>query len=87
MNRFANVGFGDHSAIDYVKKIKQSSTKLSSWLRTKVLIIDEISMVDGNLLDLVEKIAQIIRMNTKPFGGIQVKRKEEGMFKKGAQLF
>lgn len=42
------------------------------WLRTKVLIIDEVSMVDGDLFDKLEEIARRIRNNGRPFGGIQL---------------
>jgi hypothetical protein len=39
---------------------------------TKVLIIDEVSMLSGDLFDKLDYIAQKIKTNTKPFGGIQV---------------
>lgn len=38
----------------------------------KILIIDEISMVNANLLDSVNKFFQLNRDNKKPFGGICV---------------
>ena len=41
-------------------------------MRTKVLIIDEVSMVDGELFDKLEQIARTIRNNGRPFGGIQL---------------
>jgi ATP-dependent DNA helicase PIF1 len=37
-----------------------------------VLIIDEVSMVDGDLFDKLEEIARSIRNNGRPFGGIQL---------------
>lgn len=42
------------------------------WQTTKVLIIDEISMISGELFDKLEHIARIVRKNDKPFGGIQL---------------
>lgn len=39
---------------------------------TKVLIIDEISMLDADRLDLVNDICQAFKNNMLPFGGIQV---------------
>lgn len=41
-------------------------------MRTKVLVVDEISMVDGELFDKLEEIARKIRNNGRPFGGIQL---------------
>ena len=40
--------------------------------KTAVLIIDEISMLDGYVLDMVERILQAARGNREPFGGLQV---------------
>jgi ATP-dependent DNA helicase PIF1 len=40
--------------------------------KTHVLIIDEISMLDGKLLDMIEIITRTIRQSSEPFGGMQV---------------
>lgn len=40
--------------------------------KTKVLIIDEISMLDANMLDMVDTVCRAVKQNTDPFGGIQV---------------
>lgn len=40
--------------------------------KTNVLVIDEISMLDGKLLDMVEIICRTIRGNAEAFGGMQV---------------
>ena len=40
--------------------------------KAKVLIIDEISMLSSNTLDMIEKICSYIKNNNKPFGGMQV---------------
>jgi hypothetical protein len=40
--------------------------------KTSVLIIDEISMLSGTILDAVDMICRQIRGNDQPFGGIQV---------------
>src|ERR1700761_7764594 len=41
-------------------------------MRTKLLIVDEVSMVDGELFDKLEEIARTLRNNGRPFGGIQL---------------
>lgn len=38
---------------------------------TKVLIIDEISMINARQLDLVNRICQVFRRSLQPFGGMQ----------------
>jgi len=40
--------------------------------KTNVLIIDEISMLDGKLLDMVDIICRTIRGSSEAFGGMQV---------------
>lgn len=40
--------------------------------RAKVLVIDEISMLDGKLLDMVDVICRTIRQRKDAFGGLQV---------------
>lgn len=45
---------------------------LHNWISTNVLIIDEISMLDPELFEKIDKIARIVRKNPFPFGGIQM---------------
>ncbi|KAF7330814.1 ATP-dependent DNA helicase PIF1 [Mycena venus] len=52
--------------------IKKCRPALQRWRQTKVLIIDEVSMVDGPLFTRICKIAENLRKNDHPFGGIQL---------------
>jgi ATP-dependent DNA helicase PIF1 len=72
LHSFAGIGLGKEPAEVLVKRIKKTPKARQRWLRTKVLIIDEISMVDGDLFDKLEEIARTIRNNGRPFGGIQL---------------
>lgn len=72
LHSFAGIGLGKEAIPELVKKIKRNQKTKSRWMRTKVLIIDEISMVDGDLFDKLEGIARAIRNNGRPFGGIQL---------------
>jgi len=40
--------------------------------KVQVLVIDEISMLDGKIIDMVNAVCRTIRQNGEPFGGIQV---------------
>jgi ATP-dependent DNA helicase PIF1 len=55
-----------------VLQVKRNQKARNRWLRTKVLVVDEVSMVDGDLFDKLEEIARRIRNNGRPFGGIQL---------------
>lgn len=72
LHSFAGIGLGKEDVPELVKKIKRNQKAKSRWLRTKILVIDEISMVDGDLFDKLENIARIVRNNGRPFGGIQL---------------
>lgn len=41
-------------------------------IKAKVLIIDEISMLSANTIDMVDRVVQMIRRDGRPFGGLQV---------------
>ena len=72
LHSFAGIGLGKEPVPELVKKIKRNQKAKNRWMRTKVLIIDEISMVDGDLFDKLEAIARATRNNGRPFGGIQL---------------
>ncbi|RDW63153.1 DEAD/DEAH box helicase [Aspergillus mulundensis] len=72
LHSFAGIGLGKEPVPELVKKIKKNQKARNRWLRTKVLVIDEVSMVDGDLFDKLEEIARQIRNNGRPFGGIQL---------------
>ena len=72
LHSFAGIGLGKEAAPELVRKIKKNAKARLRWLRVKTLIIDEVSMVDGELFDKLEEIARMIRSNGRPFGGIQL---------------
>jgi ATP-dependent DNA helicase PIF1 len=72
LHSFSGIGIGNNSVPELVKKIKRNQKAKHRWMRTKVLIIDEVSMVDGDLFDKLEAIARELRKNGRPFGGIQL---------------
>ena len=72
LHSFAGIGLGKEDVPTLIKKIRRNKRAKSRWLRTKILIIDEISMVDGDLFDKLEEIARELRRSDEPFGGIQL---------------
>ena len=57
---------------DFVNAIKQNYKKYNNWKYTRVLVIDEISMLSLAMFDFLHKAAMKLRRNTLPFGGIQL---------------
>ena len=72
LHSFGGIGLGKEGADELVNRIRKNAKAKTRWLRTKVLIIDEISMVDGDLFDKLEAIAKKLRRDGRPFGGIQL---------------
>lgn len=67
------IGIGEKSAEDYIKIIQKKEGLYKKINTIEVLIIDEISMIDGVLFDKIDTITQGIRRNKmKPFGGIRL---------------
>jgi ATP-dependent DNA helicase PIF1 len=55
-----------------LSSIQKKKKVLQRWMDCRVLVIDEISMVDPDLLELLDFLAKKLKNNNKPFGGIQV---------------
>ncbi|PCD30849.1 hypothetical protein AU210_010520 [Fusarium oxysporum f. sp. radicis-cucumerinum] len=72
LHSFSGIGLGKEDAPTLVKKIRRNPKAKNRWLRTKCLVIDEISMVDGDLFDKLSQIGRTIRNNGRPWGGIQL---------------
>ncbi|CAJ2506811.1 Uu.00g079970.m01.CDS01 [Anthostomella pinea] len=72
LHSFSGIGLGKEDVPTLVKKIRKNAKAKNRWLRTNTLVIDEVSMVDGDLFDKLSQIARTIRNNGRPFGGIQL---------------
>ena len=67
-------GIGIKTKLDKydLDKIASSEYIVRRVNRTKVLIIDEVSMLSPNMLDMVDMVCREIKQNSEPFGGIQI---------------
>ncbi len=67
-------GIGVQSVLDddALRHIAENRYVAKRIKRAKVLIIDEISMLDGRVLSLVEQVCRRVRKLGMPFGGLQV---------------
>lgn len=72
LHSFGGIGLGEEPVSRLVEKIRKNKKANRRWKDTKVLVIDEISMIDGGLFDKLEEIARIINKSEAPFGGIQL---------------
>lgn len=71
LHSFAGIGSGEAS-LQRCYEMASRPASAQIWRKCKRLIIDEISMVDGDYFEKIEAVARYIRKNDKPFGGIQL---------------
>ena len=69
IHSWAGLGMGDD--ID-IERILTKTTLKKRMAEARVLIIDEVSMLDGHMLDAVDAITRAFKDKSKPFGGLQV---------------
>lgn len=72
IHSWSGIGIKDSMTSKELQAILKNSRIREHFRRTKVLIIDEISMLHSYRLSLVEKVAGMMKGNFKPFGGMQV---------------
>ncbi len=85
IHRFTSIKLGDKPIEVILKNIRQNPDKLKRWKNAEILVIDEVSMLGSQILSLISKLGQDIRMGRKeikaliaakqpvpPFGGLQV---------------
>ena len=69
---FAGIGLGKGPVRALVRKVTESPASVARWRSARCLIIDEVSMLDGRLLEKAEEVARAVRGSSAPFGGLQV---------------
>jgi len=72
IHRYSGIGTGEKDVDFLYKKIIKMKNIKKRWCITDILIIDEISMMDGDLFDKLEILSRKIRKIDEPFGGIQL---------------
>lgn len=71
LHQFAGIGLGT-GTMDRCFQLASRASSASMWRKTKHLVIDEISMVDGDFFDKIEAVARHVRRTERAFGGIQL---------------
>jgi len=75
LHSFSGIGLGTKSVEELTYQILAKNYKVEvkkRWQSCQVLVIDEISMIDGEIFTKIENIARKVRKCEKPFGGIQI---------------
>jgi len=72
IHKWTGLGLIDKNVSESVTKIKSLPDALKRWKDINTLVIDEISMMDQDLFEKLNLIAQKVRGNKQFYGGIQV---------------
>jgi hypothetical protein len=72
LHSWAGILLGMEDKFTLLDRVQSRDKAHRRWLYTKVLIIDEISMMCPVLLEKLDYIGKKVRKSTKPFGGIQL---------------
>ena len=72
LHSYASIGLGNESVDVIMKKLNKYRSVADRWRATRVLIVDEISMLSTEFFIKLDTIAKRIRGNRSPFGGIQL---------------
>jgi len=70
IHSWLGIGWGEEDVKYLIEKVKKNKKAQDRIKRTNVLILDEVSMIKGDLMDKMDVILKYFRHSEKPFGGI-----------------
>jgi ATP-dependent DNA helicase PIF1 len=72
IHSWSGLGILDYLSPDDLRRLGGSEKLIKRYNSVDVLVIDEVSMLHGVRLDMVNQMAKLLRGNSAPFGGLQV---------------
>ena len=72
LHSWAGIGLARESADVLAATILKKPTVKRRWKYTRILIVDEVSMMQPELLEKLDAIGRKVRARSEPFGGLQV---------------
>jgi hypothetical protein len=72
IHSWSGIGIKERLSDYDLDKIASNERLAKRIMHTKVLIIDEVSMLSARVFEMVEAVCRSVRRSTKPFGGLQV---------------
>jgi len=72
IHSWSGIGISEEMTEKQIKNLKEKDILVSRIISAKVLIIDEVSMLNAKRLDLIDRVCQAFRQDFRPFGGMQV---------------
>jgi ATP-dependent DNA helicase PIF1 len=72
IHSFSGIGLCNGSQDVIIEKSLKKRKARANWKSASLLIIDEVSMMSRKIFDVLNELGQYARLNSKPFGRIQV---------------
>jgi len=72
LHSWSGIKLARGSTKSIISSVLKNKTVVASWKKTKILVIDEVSMLSRKLFELLEELGRVIRKSSSPFGGIQI---------------
>ena len=72
IHSWSGLGIRDYIGPKDRQQLAGNAKLVKRYNATDILVIDEVSMLHGHRLDMVNEVCKLLRKSTEPFGGIQV---------------
>lgn len=72
IHSWSGLGIKDALSDWDLERMRQTDKLVKRYNSTDILVIDEVSMLHGARLDMVNQVCKLLRENPAPFGGLQV---------------
>jgi len=72
LHSWSGIRLGRGSAVEIMDFVLNNRYSLCNWIKTDILVIDEVSMLSMRIFDVLNLIGQEARSKKSPFGGIQL---------------
>jgi len=72
IHSWSGLGIRDHLSGFDKERLVANNRLIKRYNSTDILVVDEVSMLHGKRLDLVNEVCKLLRGNDQPFGGLQV---------------
>ncbi|HWH07100.1 MAG TPA: AAA family ATPase [Candidatus Paceibacterota bacterium] len=72
IHSWSGIGVAEHLSPELLDRVSSKEYIVKRIQKTPVLVIDEISMLSGTTLSMVDAVCREVRHSERPFGGMQV---------------
>jgi ATP-dependent DNA helicase PIF1 len=72
IHSWSGLGILDELSAEDLKRLGGADRLIKRYNSIDILVIDEVSMLHGARLDMINQLAKVLRANDKPYGGMQV---------------